>query len=121
MINHVYGLVGILGTLVTVISAYMTDKDMARWLLVCSGWLAAVMVLFALYFVNRGHENLRNRLNTVEDRNDVLLEKNIRLDNENMSLKTILAFLSKNPLSIAAIPKEQDSQPTAKSKGEDDV
>lgn len=44
MLNHVYGLIGVVGTIITIATSFIRNQDISQWLLVCSGWLAALLI-----------------------------------------------------------------------------
>ncbi|WP_240966897.1 protein gop [Serratia marcescens] len=72
MLNHIYGIIGIMGTLVTIATSYIRNQDWSQWLLVCSGWLAALMVG---WFTHRTINALSNNHKDVIISNDGVKQK----------------------------------------------
>lgn len=51
VLNHIYGIIGIGGTLITILTSFLKDSTLSGWLLTCSGWVAALLVGIATHLV----------------------------------------------------------------------
>ncbi|EPZ0267923.1 protein gop [Serratia marcescens] len=113
MLNHIYGIIGIMGTLVTIATSYIRNQDWSQWLLVCSGWLAALMVG---WFTHRTINALSNNHKDVIisndgvkqkliDKNRVLTEQLAHAIEQKEKIEGIAAYLANQNPQIDAMPR----------------
>jgi len=120
MLNHIYGIIGIVGTLVTIITSYIKNQDTSQWILVCSGWLAALVIGWfthrTLISISQHHQNTNidnnKLLSKASEENKELNEKYNNLNEELIqtiakkeNFENIAAYLSTQNIEIKAMPR----------------
>ncbi|WP_406904995.1 protein gop [Klebsiella oxytoca] len=95
MLNHVYGLIGVVGTIITIATSFIRNQDVSQWLLVCSGWLAALLIGWfthrTIKAISNNHtEVIKSSMETIKNHN----ESNQSLMAENKGLIKELARTS---------------------------
>lgn len=95
MLNHVYGLIGVVGTIITIATSFIRNQDVSQWLLVCSGWLAALLIGWfthrTIKAISNNHtEVIKSSMETINNHN----ESNQSLMAENKGLIKELARTS---------------------------
>lgn len=136
MFNHVYGIVGIAGTLVTIVTSFLKDNDLARWILVSSGWIATLLVGILSYLVIRGlvksndaHSQVykdicdsharslkeansahRETIKGLVTTNKELTTQVAALTTEKADLQTIASYIARTRPETTAIPRVKSEQ-----------
>lgn len=113
MINHIYGIVGIVGTLITIITSYIKNQDVSQWLLVCSGWLAALLIgWFTHRTISILSENHKETIisndgvkRNLIDRNETLTKQLTHALEQKEKMEGIAAYLATQTPQINAIPR----------------
>ncbi|WP_155625913.1 hypothetical protein [Burkholderia vietnamiensis] len=137
MLNHIYGLVGIVGTLVTILTSFLKDDGVSQWLLVSSGWIAALVVgtigqltvrkliranteqakihAKTLKDIQNSHrESIKGLIRASQDQRTEIIRLSAERDvltQEKATLSNIAGFLVKNKGEVSALPRvkvEQD-------------
>lgn len=105
MFNHIYGIVGICGTLVALITSFMQDKELAQWIFVCSGWLAA---LFVGYFNYMFFKRLSLQLTNLIEKNNTISNELTNVEYQRKNIESIATYLASqnNPMRTTAIPRD---------------
>lgn len=118
MINHIYGVIGIVGTLVTIVTSYIRNQDVSQWLLVCSGWLAALIIGWythkTIKVLSKDHQNSIGVI-TREHNNAIVSNDGIKRDliqrNEELTTRLTHALEQKEKMEgIAAYLATQNPQ-----------
>lgn len=126
MLNHVYGLIGVVGTIITIATSFIRNQDISQWLLVCSGWLAALLIGWLT------HRTIKvisqNHMEAIKSHNDInqnLMTENKELIKELAStfeqkerMEGIAAYLATHNPQINAIPRATSRQENSGSEGE---
>lgn len=77
MLNHLYGIAGLLGLLITIVATYIQNEDISKWILISSGWFMCFIVAAAsAWGVRKFSQNYLYRLEEI----DRLKEEMSRLD-----------------------------------------
>lgn len=113
MINHIYGIIGILGTLVTIVTSYIRNQELSQWLLVCSGWLAALLIGWfthrTIKILSKDHRDtlISNdgiKKNLIE-RNESLTSQLTHALEQKEKMEGIAAYLATQNPQINAMPR----------------
>ncbi|WP_157658097.1 hypothetical protein [Burkholderia ubonensis] len=144
MLNHIYGLVGIVGTLVTILTSFLKDDGVSQWLLVSSGWIAALVVgtigqLTVRKLIRGNTEQAKIHAKTLKDtqnshreaikglvranqdqRSEIirLSAERDALTQEKTTLSNIAGFLVKNKGEVSALPRVKAEPAEQDSTGE---
>lgn len=137
MLNHVYGIIGIGGTLITILTSFLKDSTLSGWLLTCSGWVAALLVGIATHLVikrqmsffdrqlsgiRKAFEETSDRLLDESQQKTVEIKKLINelssVENERDSLRNIAAYLASTKVESQAIPRTRSSSDINSEQGE---
>ncbi|MBN3065150.1 protein gop [Pectobacterium aquaticum] len=113
MINHIYGFVGIAGTLVTIVTSYIRNQDLSQWILVCSGWLAALIVGWfthrTIRILSKDHKDAIISNDGVKqnliDRNKTLTEQLTHALEQKEKMEDIASYLATQNPQINAMPR----------------
>lgn len=137
MLNHIYGVIGIGGALITILTSFLKDNTVSEWMLTCSGWLAALLVGVATHLVIKRQMAFFNqelssvskvfedttgrlidesRLKTVEIKN--LVNELSSAENERDSLRSIAAYLASTKVESQAIPRTRSNSEFSVEQGE---
>jgi len=109
MLNHIYGVVGVIGTLATLLATYLTNKDLSQWILIASGWIAA---LLTGYFNYLAIKKLSQSTDTHASKACELTNELTLMTQQKESLQNIADYLAKNNPQHIATPRttvRQDS------------
>lgn len=128
MLNHIYGVIGIGGTLITILTSFLKDNTVSEWMLTCSGWLAALLVGIATHLVIKRQMTFFNQelssISKVFERTSCRLideskQKTVEIKklvnelssakNERDSLRSISAYLASTKVESQAIPRARSS------------
>ena len=100
MLNHIYGVAGLAGVLVTIVTSYLKNDDSSRWVLVISGWVACLIVaLVTALGTRRLTKHLIEQQKNYEDTLVNIGELKNQIDElrgERDTAQAISAFLVKN-------------------------
>lgn len=137
MLNHIYGIIGIGGTLITILTSFLKDSTLSEWLLTCSGWAAAFLVGITTHLVIKRqisffNQQLSTISNAFEKTSDRLInegqQKNVEIkklvnelssaENERDSLRSIAAYLASTKIEAQAIPRARSSPDFSVEQGE---
>ena len=137
MLNHIYGIIGIGGTLITILTSFLKDNTLSEWLLTCSGWADAFLVGVATHLVikrqmsffnqqisaiSKVFEETSNRLIDEDKQKTVEIKKLINelssATNERDSLRSIAAFLASAKGESQAIPRARSNSDVNIEQGE---
>lgn len=117
MLNHLYGIAGVAGFLVTVVTSYLKNDDLARWILTTSGWFACLVIALATAW---GTRRITQQLIDHYEEHKKALAKIADLQNQTRELQTqrdtaqsISAFLAKNDYGKRANPRTSKSKTVA--------
>lgn len=113
MLNHIYGIVGTVGTLVTIVTSYIRNQDLSQWILVCSGWLAALMIGWfthrTIKMLSKDHKDTIISNDGVKqhliDRNKTLTEQLTHALEQKEKMEGIAAYLATQNPQINAMPR----------------
>lgn len=105
MFNHIYGVVGISGTLVTLVTSFIQDKDLSQWIFVCSGWLAALLVGYFNFIL---FKKLSVELTSLIEKNNTISNELTNVEYQRKNIESIAAYLAAQNHSIrtTAIPRD---------------
>lgn len=84
MLNHLYGILGVLGTLITIATSYIRNQSISQWLLISSGWIAALIIGWCTHrsIISLNKENSK----TVKELSDSHVKVQESTDKTNRSL-----------------------------------
>ncbi|MFA5912016.1 MAG: hypothetical protein WC830_00515 [Burkholderiales bacterium] len=108
MLNHIYGLVGVGGLIVTVATSFIKDQDAARWVLVASGWLACLIVAIS---TNWGTRRLTKRVIELEESLRRTEGESKELKVELVQMRAISSYLATTQAGRKARPRQQPTAP----------
>ena len=89
--EHVYGVLAIIGLIISVVTANWLPANVGTWLLIASGWAAAILVTVALVRISN---DLSKRNGQLARRNERLVERTTELKTENEQLRNISGYLT---------------------------
>ena len=125
MLNHVYGLVGVVGTIITIATSFIRNQDISQWLLVCSGWLAALLIGWfthkTIKAISNNHtEIIKSNMEAIKshnesnknlmDKNDALIKELARTSEQKEKMEGIAAYLATQNPQINAMPRTASRQ-----------
>ncbi|HDN2511296.1 TPA: protein gop [Providencia rettgeri] len=107
MINHIYGVVGITGTLIALITSFIQDKKISQWIFVCSGWLAAFLIGLFNYFI---FKRLVTQVDSLIDKNNQVSNELSNIEHQKRNIESIAAYLATQNPSIPPTAKPRDNK-----------
>ncbi|UDN26881.1 hypothetical protein LEO80_20645 [Aeromonas caviae] len=125
MINHIYGIIGIVGTLVTIVTSFIRNQEISQWLLVCSGWLAALIIGWfthkTIKLLSRDHKEVVISNDAVKqnliDRNQNLTTELAHALEQKEKMEGIAAYLATQNSQVIAMPRAIVRQENTESGG----
>ena len=93
MLNHIYGITGIAGVIITLGTSFLKDAEIARWVLVASGWIACLIIGVSTAW---GTRRLTQQLIAQQQLHDELLDVNRELKNQRDAHLAIATFLAQS-------------------------
>ncbi|MFQ2105299.1 hypothetical protein ACW5WU_14625 [Aeromonas encheleia] len=125
MINHIYGIIGIVGTLVTIVTSFIRNQEISQWLLVCSGWFAALIIGWfthkTIKILSRDHKEVVISNDTVKqnliDRNQNLTTELAHALEQKEKMEGIAAYLATQSSQVIAMPRAIVRQENTESGG----
>ncbi|ENK5209969.1 protein gop [Klebsiella aerogenes] len=113
MLNHIYGIVGIVGTLVTIVTSYIRNQELSQWLLVCSGWLAALLIGWfthrTIKILSKDHKEAIISNDGIKQtlivRNETLTTQLTHALEQKEKMEGIAAYLATQNPQISAMPR----------------
>jgi ABC-type transport system involved in cytochrome bd biosynthesis fused ATPase/permease subunit len=114
MLNHIYGIAGLFGLLITIVATYIQNEDISKWILIASGWFMCLIVAIAsAWGVRKLSQNYLSKLEDVERLKDKVMKLNYQYLEEKVQrekAQDIAAFIvSENGYGKAAKPKAASS------------
>ncbi|MDX7841273.1 hypothetical protein SJS76_17285 [Aeromonas caviae] len=125
MINHIYGIIGIVGTFVTIVTSFIRNQEISQWLLVCSGWLAALIIGWfthkTIKLLSRDHKEVVISNDAVKqnliDRNQNLTTELAHALEQKEKMEGIAAYLATQNSQVIAMPRAIVRQENTESGG----
>ncbi|ANR79932.1 protein gop [Kosakonia sacchari] len=120
MLNHVYGLIGVVGTIITIATSFIRNQDISQWLLVCSGWLAALLIGWfthrTIKAISSNHtEVIKSNMEAIKSHhesnqnliaeNKGLIQELARTSEQKEKMEGIAAYLATQNPQINAMPR----------------
>lgn len=113
MLNHVYGLIGIAGTIITIVTSFMRNQSISQWLLICSGWLAALLIGWfthrSIKIISQSHMEAIKSNNYVNHKlmaeNKELIKELAHALEQKEKMEGIAAYLATQNPKINAMPR----------------
>ncbi|ELY4599366.1 protein gop [Cronobacter malonaticus] len=120
MLNHVYGLIGVVGTIITIATSFIRNQDISQWLLVCSGWLAALIIGWLTHrtiksISNNHTEVIKSNMEVIKSHNESnqnlmaenkgLIKELARTSEQKEKMEGIAAYLATQNPQINAMPR----------------
>lgn len=109
MLNHFYGITGVAGVLVTLVTSYLKNDELSRWILTTSGWFACLVIALTTAW---GTRRISQQLIDHYEEHKIALGKIAELQNQTRELQnqrdtaqSISAFLAKNDYGKKANPR----------------
>ncbi|MEZ2577937.1 protein gop [Buttiauxella ferragutiae] len=125
MLNHVYGLIGIIGTIITIATSFIRNQNISQWLLVSSGWLAALLIGWLTHrtikIISKNHtEAIKSNMDAIKSNDELkedLIKENQKLTQElaqavesKEKMEGIAAYLATQNPQINAMPRATSRQ-----------
>ncbi|ELY2739692.1 protein gop [Cronobacter turicensis] len=125
MLNHVYGLIGVVGTIITIATSFIRNQDISQWLLVCSGWLAALLIGWfthrTIKLISNNHtEVIKSNMEVIKSHNESnqnlmaenkgLIKELARTSEQKEKMEGIAAYLATQTPQINAMPRTASRQ-----------
>ncbi|MCK6983570.1 protein gop [Enterobacter roggenkampii] len=131
MLNHVYGLIGVVGTIITIATSFIRNQDISQWLLVCSGWLAALLIGWfthrTIKAISNNHtEVIKSNMDAIKSHNESnqnlmaenqgLIKELARTSEQKEKMEGIAAYLATQNPQINAMPRTASRQESTDSE-----
>jgi TRAP-type C4-dicarboxylate transport system permease small subunit len=102
MLNHLYGVAGFAGLIVTLVTSYLKNDDLARWVLVISGWLACLIIAISTAWgTRRISQKLIDAMTKIGELDNLAREMREQRD----AAQSISAYLAKVDFGKTATPR----------------
>lgn len=117
MLNHLYGIGGFAGLIVTVVTSYLKNDDLARWVLVVSGWLACLIIAISTAWgTRRISQKLIDAMTKIGELENLARELREQRD----TAQSISAYLAKGGFGKTATPRTALSKDIEREKKDED-
>ncbi len=125
MLNHIYGVAGLVGLVITIATSFIKNDDISRWILIVSGWLACLIIAMATAWGTRRLTKHLIERQSIHER--ALLEiselknKVDELQIECSRAQAISAFLARSDYGKSAKPRASRTKTSEPPRREEEI